>query len=259
MQSNETETGLILSVVKAFKVLELFTNERPEIGISQISRELGMPGSTVHRLVSTLEALGYLRQNSDNERYRLGIGAYILGSRVKMLNELSTIAKPYLAELSNRYNETSHLSITLGNDRLLCIDKSKTNRGFFATPDVGGTHRIHITSSGKAMLAFMPEAEQDRIISQIQFQRYTPNTIMTAEQLKEQLQVIRREGIAIDNEESELGLFCCGAPIFDAEGKCFAAISISMPISRSSSQIDVIKQDVKSFAAKISRELGYRE
>lgn len=248
------------SIVKAVAVLDLFTKEHYELGISAIAAHLEMPVSTTHRILTTLESVGYISQNPENGKYRLGLNCFILGNRVRFYNELANVAKPYLTELSQRYNETTNLSVSTGTDEILCVSKINANRSFFATPSVGGTRKIHITACGKCILAFQTPVEQKHIISQIKFERYTANTIVTEQQLREQLDLVRRDGYAMEHEEGEVGLFCCGAPVF-AGGRetCAGALSISMPINRVPSSLDALVADVKRAARQISHDLGYME
>lgn len=262
MKENENTNKKYLnqSIVKAGAVLELFTKENYELGISAIAAHLEMPVSTTHRILATLESMKYISQNPENGKYRLGLSCFILGSRVRLYNELDNVAKPYLTELSQRYNETTNLSVSTGTSEILCVSKINATRSFFATPSVGGTRKIHITACGKCVLAFQTPAEQKHIISQINFERYTPNTIVTEQQLREQLEDVRREGYALENEETEAGLFCCGAPVFASDANvCVAAISISMPINRVPVSREQLIADVKSTARQISRDLGFVE
>lgn len=257
---NFNQKYLNQSIVKAAAILDLFTFENYELGISTIAAHLEMPVSTTHRILTTLESVGYISQNSENGKYRLGLNCFILGNKVRLYNELANVAKPYLTELSQRYNETTNLSVSTGTDKILCISKINANRSFFATPNVGGTRKIQITACGKCILAYQPQAEQRHIISQIKFERYTPNTIVTEQQLWEQLEVVRRDGYAIENEEGEMGLFCCGAPFFSSgQDVCAGAVSISMPVNRVPASLDVLIADVKNTARQISRDLGYSE
>ncbi len=248
------------SIVKAVAILDLFTSDLYELGISTIAAHLEMPVSTTHRILSTLESVGYISQNPENGKYRLGLGCFILGNKVKFYNELANVAKPYMSELSQRYNETTQMSVSTGSDKILCIAKIDASRSFFATPSVGGTREAHISACGKCILAFQTPAEQKRIISQIKFQRYTPNTIVTEQQLREHLEQVHREGYAMEHEEGEVGLFCCGAPVFsNSKEVCVGALSISMPISRMPTSPEVLVSDVKNTARQISRDLGYIE
>lgn len=248
------------SIVKAVAVLDLFTPDNYELGISTIAAHLEMPVSTTHRILTTLESVGYISQNPENGKYRLGLSCFILGSKVKFYNELANVAKPYMSELSQRYNETTQMSVGTGTDKILCVAKIDANRSFFATPSVGGTREIHISACGKCILAFQSAAEQKHIISQIKFERYTPNTIVTEQQLREHLDQVCRDGYAMEHEEGEVGLFCCGAPVFaNSPEICVGALSISMPISRMPASTDVLVFDVKNTARQISHDLGYIE
>lgn len=245
------------SIAKAAAVLDLFTLDQSELSISYIAANLDMPVSTTHRIITTLESVGYISQNPENGKYRLGISCFILGNKVRVFHEMANVAKPFLADLSQRYNESTSLSVSTGTDKILCVVKVSANRTFFATPGIGGTREIHISSCGKCILAFQSPAEQKHIISQIKFVRHTPNTIVTEQQLREHLEIVRRDGYAFEHEEGEMGLFCCGVPVFSGRDICAGAVSISMPTTRMPTSLDALMLDVKNAARHISEGLGY--
>lgn len=242
----------INSVIKAFQVLELFDRKHTSFGITEIRAELGFPLSTTHRIVSTLQECGYLRQDPATSKYQLGIKSYILGTSVEVIQEMKHISKKYLKELSEHFNESVHLAV-LDNYKILCIEKINSSRTLTSTPQEGETNHAYVTSVGKCILAHQPEEVVDDYLSQIELRKLTDKTITTKEAFKEELRKIRECGYAIDDEESEIGLTCFGAPVFNSEKKCIAAISVSVPTVRVDS-MEKYYTAVQNIARKLSYE-----
>jgi IclR family KDG regulon transcriptional repressor len=252
------EKYLNQSILKAAAVLDLFSEDCYELGITSIAAKLDMPISTTHRILTTLEHTGYISQNPENGRYHLGIRCYMLGAKVSMVRELSLVARPYLNELSNKYNETANLYIATGGSTALCTIRVTANRRLFTAPDDGHTVNLHTSACGKCILAFLPPKEQKYAIAQLKFQAYTPHSIMTEEALREELEQVRQQRYATEREEGDLGVFCLAAPIFGGHGTCVAAASLSMPVFRVPESLGVMRTDVMEAARKISNELGYQ-
>jgi len=223
----------INSIIKGFKVLELFDRRNNLLGITEISQMLNYPISTTFRIVSTLEYCGYLRQDLASNKYFLGTQNYKIGLKVNFISELKRISYEYMKELSFEYNEVTHLAV-LDNDKVLCIQKISVNRALSATPEEGETNYAHATSAGKCMLAF---AITEKFL------------------FLNELKKIREDGCAVDHEESEIGLTCVGAPIFNSQNKCVAAISISVPNARLNSNLEQLKNAIRIVAKKISLQL----
>lgn len=243
----------IQSIIKAFNILELFSRENNELRIKDISIALDLPLSTSHRILSNLLELGYISQNQENGKYRLGVNAFILGSNVNHINNLVDISLPLIAFLADKYNCMSHLVVEQ-NGKVLCVGKIGTvKRDNTTIPARGEVHHMQVTSVGKAILAFLPESRQKSIIdNKIEFKKFTANSILTKEELYKELKTIRKKGYATDNEESEIGLFCYGVPIFNNNFEAQGAISLSIYDSKSPSNYLEIIEDLKRTASFIS-------
>lgn len=244
----------INSIIKGCKVLELFGKNHDLLGITEISQLLDYPISTTFRIVSTLEYCGYLRQDSTSNKYCLGIQNYKNGLNVNMIGELKRIAYDSMKELSCQYNEVTHLTI-LDHDKVLCIQKISANRSLSATPEEGETNYVHVTSGGKCMLAFSEEKVVNKFLIEHKLVRITPHTITTSEEFLKELKKVRQAGYAVDREESDLGLTCVGAPIFQSQNNCVAAVSISVPNVRFHYEMEELAEAVKAIAQKISMQL----
>lgn len=253
MQQKRDKT-LNLTVLKAAAVLDMFTAENPELSFTAIRQKLDLPNSTTHRILTTLCHVGYVCQDKETGKYYLGLKCFQLGSQVKVTKELKSAAAEYMEELSLRYNEVSHLTINNGSGSVMCVIQTRINQSFFAFPGPGGTRDMQVTAAGKCMLAFMPPDELERTIPKLSFKRYTSHSIVTPQQLREHLKIVRNAGYATEREESERGLYCCGAPIF-LNDICIAAVSVSMPVGRLISSEEALKEEVMETAAKISNAL----
>jgi len=246
---------VIQSIARAFKILEQFDLQHGERSLTELSELTGLPVSTVHRFLSTLEELGYIRQNKENGHYRLGLKAFVLGSRVKTLEELRSVAGPYLKELFMKYDETTHLVVEQDR-KVLCVEKFTPQHHLNYTPGVGETHKLHATSCGKCILAFYyDDRELKEFLDSGSLTPLTRYTITSKQRLLEEIKRVREQGYATDQQESEIGLYCFGAPVFGISGKCVAAISVSIPQPRLPQDREQLIADVKKTAAAISEAL----
>ncbi|MEY7999230.1 IclR family transcriptional regulator [Clostridium sp. Mt-5] len=254
----KSKSNLIQSVDRALQILECFSKRENELGVTQIANRLDLHKSTTFGLLSTLENRGYLKQNLENGKYRLGIKLFELGKLVEDGMDLRTSSLPYLKKLVYKYDETAHLAMRDGN-QIIYIDKVEGESGIKMSSQVGKRAHVYCTGVGKAVLAFMPEKDAEEIMKNIKFHQFTCNTITDSNELKEELKKIRKRKYCIDNEEIEVGLKCVAAPIMDYNGEAVGSISISGPTSRMNHEkMNLIAKDLKEIIMKISETLGYK-
>lgn len=248
----------ILSLDRAVRLLDCFTDEQPELGVSEISRKLGMHKATVHRVLTALGQHGLTEQDRTTEKYRLGLRLLELGARVNRRLDLTAIARPELEQLVQETAETAHLLVAdrgLG----LYLEKVESPRAFRMPSQVGRRLPLHCSGVGKAILAFLPEAEVEEIVNSHGLERLTPHTLTSVRALKRELKAVQNRGYAIDNEEIEVGLRCVGAPVFDAAGRVVAGISIAGPAARMTDPLlPTLAKRVVAHANAISIRLGHR-
>jgi len=251
-----TDTNQIQSVVRAFDIITCISKEK-SIGVSELSRKLGLHKSTIHGLLKTLESIGIISQDSANSNYRLTLGLYKLGSPVLHDLDISKIAHPYLEELVRIHEETAHL--VLPDDyEVTYVDKVESPHSIRIGSQVGKSLPYYCTGVGKAILAFQPQEKIDQVLSYTRLVSFTPNTITNYNDLLAELENIRKKGYATDNEEIELGLCCVAAPIRNIQGEVVAAMSISGPAHRmNQKRIDEITGDVLRMSNDISHRLGF--
>lgn len=249
---------IIQSVDRALRIIDCFSGNARELGISEIAEEMTLSKSTVFGLVNTLVINGYLEQNEENKKYRLGIRLFELGNLVGSRMDLRKAALPYCRKLSEDYNQGVHLAVRSG-DEMIYIDKVDVPGLSIAYSYVGKRAQMYCTGVGKAILAYLPEQELERYLEHTSLIGMTSHTITDRGELKKELEEIRRHSFAMDNEEVEEGLKCVAAPIFDWRGAPVAAISSSGMASRMTDQvIEKLQKDVVAYAAEISARMGYR-
>jgi DNA-binding IclR family transcriptional regulator len=246
------------SLKKAIEVLEALAEREDGIGISRLSRELNLPKSTIHQILSTFKSVRFVEQNPENKKYYLGLRIFELGNVVQSQLQLGKIAHHYLYNLSRKTNETTYLVI-LENDRIVYIDCVESTARLRAHPVFGERVPLHCTSVGKAIMAYLPEEKVNKIIHEDGLERFTENTITDPQVLKRELKEIRKRGYAIDNVEHEEGIRCVGAPIRNHQKEVFAAISVSGPSQRfDRSRVLAMAKLVIETAEEISGKMGYR-
>lgn len=217
------------TVHKAMAVLSAFSYEEPVLGVSELARRLGIGKSTVHRILATLAADGFVERTPD-DRYRLSIKLYELGQQVAASNELRERAHPVLEQLRNESGETAHLAVLAGTD-VVYLDRLESPHMLHLMTRIGRRRAAHATSSGKCLLAFGPPAAVSTVIAG-GLPRLGPRTITSPTLLRRALAEVRARGYAVSVEESAPGVVSVAAPIFDVTGACVAAMSVAGPISR---------------------------
>jgi IclR family KDG regulon transcriptional repressor len=223
----EDRSNQVKSVTKAFLIMEEL-DRSGELSVSDLSERLCMDKATVHRLLNTIKASGFVVQNPENKKYSNSLKLLAMGNRVMGRLGVKQIARPYLEELSEKTGETINLG-SLVDNRIIYIDKILSSSTIRVDLGVGVTVPVYCSGMGKVILAFTPVSQLDGILDSIRFEQYTANTITDRSRLLEEFARIRKDGFAVDDEEYIEGLVCFGAPIFDFDGIPVAAVSISCP------------------------------
>jgi len=254
------ETGQrnrLSSVTTAIRLLKVFSEDEAELGISALALRLGVAKSTVHRLVVTLVAEGLLEQNPQNERYRLGIGLFALGTLVRHRMDLSSEGRPYLFGLRELTGETILLGIP-SESEIMYIYNMESPKALRLRSDIGVHRPAHCTAVGKAIFAFASERAQESVFSRA-LEKRTPKTIVDPDQLRAVFAQVRENGYAIEDEESEPGIRCIAAPVRGADGQVVGAVGIAGPSQRMSVETLLSFADpLREAVENISVRLGYR-
>jgi DNA-binding IclR family transcriptional regulator len=248
---------IINSIDRTLQILQLFSPQKPEWGISEISKELHLYKSCIHNTLYTLLNRGFVVQNSSNGKYCLSIKFFELGSIVFGDIDLRKIAHPYLEEIAREFNETVHMGI-LSDGEVISVEQEKSNQSLHHQIVIGKRAPLHCTGVGKAIMAFLNKEELEKIIKKKGLKRFTENTIVDFNKLQDELKEIVNQGYAIDNMEHELGVRCIAAPIRNYQGKVNASLSVSGPAFRiKGERIALIKDKLIKCCNMISRKTGY--
>lgn len=250
---------LIQSVSHAIDILESFTRSDKELGVTELSKRLGLHKNNVFRLLATLEHRGYIEQNRETENYRLGPKTLQLGSIFIEQRECRRQARPVLESLMAATGETAVVAVLRAN-KVIYMDSVESNRTVRAISRVGAMLPAHATAVGKAQLAFLPSAEIDRLYPDQALQELTPRSLKTRDALLRDLQASRTREYAMENEECDLDVRGIAAPVRDFSGNVIAAVGIVAPSGRLADERlaaeDVIAR-VQDAALAISAKLGY--
>jgi DNA-binding IclR family transcriptional regulator len=258
VNDRERPVGPVKSLTKALNLLKLFTPAKGEWVVREMVEALDYHKSSVQRLVTTLEAEGFLeRIDGSRGQFRLGPILLMLGNVASQSIDLRQVARPFLQRLSDETGETSHLCVV---DQSQCyyLEKIDSQQAIRISTYVGQRLPLHCSAVGKALMSGMTVEEIDRIIEERGLARFTDNTITDTERLLEELEGIRKKGIAFDNEENDIGLRCLASPVKDSKGRVLAAISFSGPVQRLNIEVlEKYARYVKQAARDVSLKLGY--
>lgn len=254
---NTVDHRVLQSVTNALAVLEAFSPDRPELGVTQLSQALGLGKSTVHRLLTALAARGYVRKDAQSDRYRLGLKVFEVGALAVAQLTIREAAGPSLRKLVAATRETVHLGV-LEAGEVVYVDKVESQRTLQMYSRIGRRAPLHCTALGKALLAFEPDEVVDRFARR-RLRAYTTKTITAADTLRRELQRVRAAGVAVDDEEFEVGLRCIAAPVRDHTGRVVASLGIAGPAVRlPAARMTALAHVVQRAAADVSAALGHR-
>jgi IclR family transcriptional regulator, KDG regulon repressor len=246
----------VRAVERALQILNCFDDEHPERGVSEIAQAVELHKATTHRIVTTLVNYGYLERAADGQKYRLGLALSELGFKVIRRMDLRREAFPYMTRLVERWDEACDLSI-FDHGNVFYIEVIQGNHALTISAAVGQRLPAYPTASGKLFLAYRSSEERDAVLSQSMV-HYTDKTITSPEELSRQLQQVRRQGYAFDDEELEIGIRAVAAPIFNRDGVVVAAMSMPSPTSRMTMErVSEIAESLKEATQAVSRRLGW--
>jgi DNA-binding IclR family transcriptional regulator len=252
------ERYLINSILRAAGILRCFSRGKGTFKMSEISAQVSLDRSTTYRILLSLEKCGLVGKDPRTGEYSLGPAALEIGSAILGRADLIQIAKPVMADLASKAQETVNLAV-LSETEILYIDKVDSPRSVGVMSKVGQRNPVYCTSLGKTLLAFQPEEEQAKILKAIALKPLTPNTITNKKKLIQELRAVRKQGYALDRREIEVDVECISAPIRDYRGSAVAAVSISGPQRKiGTPQERKFVTAVVQAAAQISAQLGFQ-
>ena len=265
--SNDEQTGVrangraegqggVQSVDRAITVLEILAREG-HAGVSEVAAELGVHKSTAFRLLAALEERHLVEQNTDRGKYQLAFGILRLASAIPGRIDIARQAQPAMDALARRLDETINLAVVRGH-YAVNVQQAYSSAAVASQNWVGQLTPLHATSSGKVLLAFMPEEQRDAILDKAGLPRLTDKTLTTRRSLLAQLAEAREADFATSSEELEIGLNASAAPVRDHTGTVVGALSASGPAYRfDRARIEETREDLQQSALEISRRMGW--
>ncbi len=249
------------SVLRAVAMLEAFTDETPLWNAGELAAAVGLNRTTAYRLLTALESAELVSRDPVTESYRLGSGLIALGARARRANPVRAVSLPELTRLAGDTGETATLELLSGREMVIIEEIPggyMTSGSYGLSRHIGSRWPVYATSTGKALLAHLPQPELAAILAQ-PLRPLTEKTIHDAGRLRDCLAEVRRRGYAVAADELEMGFVAIGAPIFDSDEQAIAAISLGGTSARlTPERVPAIGARVRAAAERISHRLGYR-
>jgi len=232
MKTRRTDSGATVSAVdKAMVILEALSRYERDVALAALAERVELPKSTLVRLLRTMRRHSIVQQDPRTRRYRLGTALMHLGKAAERQFDLERVVRPFLAELAKSTGETASFAVLEG-DRAVYLAQVLSNSIIRGVPPIGAELDLHCTAVGKVLLTSFSEEEIESFIREYGLPRHTERTLVNAESLRKELERIRRNGYALDDEEAEHGGRCIAAPVYDDRDKVVAAVSITGPTTR---------------------------
>jgi DNA-binding IclR family transcriptional regulator len=228
------------------------------MGVTELAELLELDKTIVHRLLRTLYEASYVTQD-EHRRYLVGAKLRLMGAKTLQSLDLRALALPYMRDLAELTKSVSHLA-KMAESRVIYIERVHHPELKTTSTNVGGEAPGYCSAAGKIMWAYLPGAELNQILDQIEFRQHTPNTIVDRMALEQHLAVVREQGYAFDNQEHRLGLVGVGAPVRDHTGSIIASLCVAENATRSTHDtLAVTLHAVLDAARKLSVDMGYSD
>jgi DNA-binding IclR family transcriptional regulator len=252
------KSSSVTAVDRLVRVLDSFSTERPSWSLAALSAHLGLPKSTLHRFLVSLEAHDLLRRNSDDRLWRPGYRLLQWGELAEKTIGLNQVARPLMREIAAATGEMVLLTV-YSEQEVVCIEKIDARHSVRLALEVGARRPAHAGASSKILAAFLPEIERQAVIWDRELPRLCTNTLTDPDELLAELARIRRQGYAQSIEETDPGAWGIATPIFDREGAMIGAIGVAGPIQRYSEELAQRYVTLCQKACrKVSEQLGAR-
>lgn len=243
------------SIPRAVHVIQLLAHRGP-LGVRAVSQQLGIPLGSAHRILMDLAAESVVDRSASGEwelSYRL---LEIVGTQLERI-QLPRLVRPMLEQLASDTRETTFLAVP-SRDEIVYLDKVQTDLQLQLNVELGTRRPMHCTGLGKAMLAYLPEAQQEQVLAASPLRAFTPNTITDPMLLRVDLERTRQRGYAIDHEEIILGVHCVAVPLLNHAGRAVGAISVAGTAPKTEGErLDALVARLKTAGEHLSRRLGF--
>ena len=257
--AEDRQRGGVQSLGRAFAILEEVARNREGIGLAELSKVVGLHNSTTFHLARTMVSLGYLRQEKDSKRYRIGRPLFALAASALDEIEMVNVATPLLEDLSRESGESGHFGVRMG-DAVVVIARTSGPGAFQLTERVGVVRPVHCTALGKIILASLRPDQLTRFLERIELKPSTDKSITSSSVLLDEIEQVRRTGVAFDDGEFNPEVRCIAVPVMDFTGQTVGALGISGPVWRLSIQaLQNHSRTIRAAANRLSAEFGAKD
>jgi len=221
----------VSAVLKVFSIVQELS-QCQSASLSELETKLMMPKSTIYRFVQTMQSIGYVSQNTEDERYSLTLELFHVGARALYNTDIIKLAHPIMKRIMNETGETVHLG-ELDRDAIIYIHKVESNHSLRMASQIGKRAELYSTAMGKILTALSADNEQAMLsLKDKIFIKHTEQTLESLAQFEQQVDWVKHNGYAYDREENETSLVCIAVPIFDVLEQAIASMSLSFPTFR---------------------------
>jgi len=255
-RKTEPRSDTVQSLSRALSLLNTLSANDQGLALSELARIVALPVSTAHRLLGTLQQDGFVRYDAERGTWLIGVRAFVVGASFLRSRDLTAVARSHMRELMERSGETVNLAIE-DDGEVIYVSQIECRQTMRAIARTGGRAAMHSSGMGKAILATLPAARVERILKARGLPRISDRTITDATTLRAELNAIRGDGYALDDEENTRGLRCIAAAIFDEHGEAVGAVSLSGPTFRiERTQMPKLGVAVRETALRITKHYG---
>jgi IclR family transcriptional regulator, KDG regulon repressor len=255
-EAEDRQRAGVQSLGRAFAILEEIARHREGIGLAELSKLVGLHNSTTFHLAKTMVSLGYIRQERDSKRYRVGRPLFALAASALDEIEMVNLATPILEDLSRETGESGHFAVRMG-DAVIVIARTSGAGAFQLTDRVGVVRPAHCTALGKIILASLRPDQLKRFLERVELKPSTRKSITDPSALMREIAEVRRSAVAIDDGEFNPEVRCVAVPVYTFTGDVVGALGISGPIWRMTDQAMQSRiKVVKAAANRLSAEFG---
>ena len=246
------------SVDKAFSIIEYMSSMRMPLKLLEIAKGTGFPASTVSRLLTSLTDRGYVYQNKETLKYSLTLKFCRIGDSAKSGLNIAEVVHPYLIDISNKLGETAYFAIEQDMMLVYMDAVGGSNISNAGIQRIGKIAPLHCAGIGKLMLLNYDYKKLKKFIETKGLERFTPNTLCTEEDLRDELNKVKKEGYAVDDQECDEGIRCVAVPVRDYTGGIAGGISVSGPADHITPEsYDDYLNVLFPVSKKISERLGF--
>lgn len=255
-KSGSERSGQVQSLVRALRLLSVVAKADDGLTLTETANRAGLPVSSAHRLLSTLQQERFVRFDQERTRWFVGVEAFVAGSGFLRSRDLVAVARPYMRHLMEESGETVSLAVEEGGQAIY-LAQVECRQLMRALASPGQRVPLHSSAVGKAMIAYAGAPRKAALMDSVKLERFTERTIVTEKAFAAAVAEAKERRFAVDDEEHAIGLRCVAAPIFNEAREAIAAISLSGPKARVTDTRLVLLADLaKSAAGKITREFG---